>query len=60
MRYYKPPPTLFNKRIKIIFIINALIVEFGMEQHPIPQQITSYEFEARGDMTLKQFGKAGG
>ena len=29
-----------------------------MEQHPIPQQISSYEFKLVGDMTLKQFGKA--
>jgi len=31
-----------------------------MEQHPIPQQITSYEFKLVGDMTLRQFGKAAG
>ncbi len=31
-----------------------------MEQHPIPQQITSYEFKLIGDMTIKQFGKAAG
>ncbi|MBU1117798.1 PrgI family protein [Patescibacteria group bacterium] len=29
-----------------------------MEQHPIPQQITSYEFKLVGEMTLKQFAKA--
>ena len=29
-----------------------------MEQHSIPQQITSYEFKLVGDMTLKQFLKA--
>lgn len=29
-----------------------------MEQHPIPQQISSYEFKLVGDMTLKQFFKA--
>ena len=29
-----------------------------MEQHAIPQQITSYEFKLVGDMTLKQFLKA--
>jgi len=28
-----------------------------MEQHPIPQQISSYEFRLVGDMTLKQFTK---
>jgi hypothetical protein len=28
-----------------------------MEQHPIPQQISSYEFHLVGDMTLKQFVK---
>jgi len=28
------------------------------DQHPIPQQITSYEFKLIGDMTIKQFGKA--
>jgi hypothetical protein len=29
-----------------------------MEQHAIPQQISSYEFKLVGDMTLKQFAKA--
>lgn len=29
-----------------------------MEQHAIPQQISSYEFKLIGDMTLKQFLKA--
>lgn len=28
-----------------------------MEQHPVPQPITSYEFRLVGNMTLKQFGK---
>lgn len=28
-----------------------------MQQHPVPQPITSYEFRLVGDMTLKQFGK---
>lgn len=28
-----------------------------MDQHPVPQPITSYEFRLVGDMTLKQFGK---
>ncbi len=28
------------------------------DQHPIPQQVTSYEFKLVGDMTLKQFLKA--
>lgn len=28
-----------------------------MEQHPVPQPITSYEFRLVGDMTIKQFGK---
>lgn len=33
-----------------------------MEQHPVPQQISSYEFRLVGDMTLKQFAQlaAGG
>lgn len=31
-----------------------------MEQHPIPQQISSYEFKLIGEMTLKQFLKAAG
>jgi len=29
-----------------------------MSQHPIPQQISSYEFKLVGEMTLKQFAKA--
>jgi len=28
-----------------------------MEQHPVPQPITSYEFRLVGDMTLRQFAK---
>ena len=31
-----------------------------MEQHPVPQQISSYEFRLVGDMTLKQFGLVAG
>lgn len=31
------------------------LVELSMEQHPIPQNISSYEFKLVGDMTLKQF-----
>jgi len=31
-----------------------------MAQHPIPQQISSYEFKLVGEMTLKQFFKAAG
>ncbi|MDO8551446.1 MAG: carboxypeptidase regulatory-like domain-containing protein [bacterium] len=31
-----------------------------MEQHPVPQQISSYEFRLVGDMTLKQFGMVAG
>src|SRR3989344_8025043 len=31
-----------------------------MEQHPIPQQITSYQFRLVGDMTLKQFFQLAG
>ncbi|MGB9911491.1 MAG: carboxypeptidase regulatory-like domain-containing protein [Microgenomates group bacterium] len=27
-----------------------------IQQHPVPQQISSYEFRLIGDMTLKQFG----
>lgn len=31
-----------------------------MEQHPVPQPITNYEFRLVGDMTIKQFGKLSG
>ena len=31
-----------------------------MEQHPIPQQIASYQFKLVGDMTLKQFVQLAG
>ncbi len=31
-----------------------------MEAHPIPQNVTSFEFHLVGDMTLKQFGYLGG
>ena len=31
-----------------------------MEQHPVPQQISSYQFRLVGDMTLKQFFQVGG
>ena len=32
----------------------------NMEQHPIPQQISSYQFKLVGDMTLKQFFQLAG
>src|SRR3989344_4515507 len=28
---------------------------FAMEAHPVPQNVTSFEFRLIGDMTLKQF-----
>jgi hypothetical protein len=28
----------------------------GMEQHPVPQNVTTFQFRLIGDMTLKQFG----
>lgn len=31
-----------------------------MEQHPIPQHISSYQFRLIGEMTLEQFGKLAG
>jgi hypothetical protein len=31
-----------------------------METHPVPQQISSYQFRLVGDMTLKQFFQVGG
>jgi hypothetical protein len=31
-----------------------------MEQHPVPQQISSYQFKLVGDMTLKQFFEVAG
>lgn len=31
-----------------------------MQQHPVPQPITSYEFRLVGDMTIRQFGKLSG
>lgn len=31
-----------------------------MEQHPIPQQVSSYQFKLVGDMTLKQFFQLAG
>lgn len=31
-----------------------------MQQHPVPQPITNYEFRLVGDMTIRQFGKLSG
>lgn len=31
-----------------------------MEQHPVPQPITTYQFRLVGDMTLRQFGQLAG
>ena len=31
-----------------------------MEQHPIPQNVTKYQFHLIGDMTIKQFLMLGG
>lgn len=37
-----------------------LVISTAMEQHPIPQQISSYQFKLVGDMTLKQFFQVAG
>ena len=31
-----------------------------MNQHPVPQNVSSYQFRLVGDMTLKQFGLLAG
>src|SRR3989304_9484129 len=31
-----------------------------MEQHPIPQNVTNFQFRLVGDMTIKQFGSLAG
>ena len=31
-----------------------------MEQHPVPQNVTTFQFRLVGDMTLKQFGYLSG
>ena len=31
-----------------------------MQQHPVPQHISNYEFKLVGDMTLKQFFQLAG
>lgn len=31
-----------------------------MEEHPVPQNVTAFEFHLVGDMTIKQFGYLGG
>jgi hypothetical protein len=41
------------------YVLRATI-KSQMEQHPIPQQISSYQFRLVGDMTLKQFFQIGG
>lgn len=47
--------------VKRAFSINLLIVILiHMKQHPIPQDIASYEFRLVGDMTLKQFFELAG
>jgi hypothetical protein len=33
---------------------------FDMEQHPVPQNVTTFQFRLIGDMTLKQFGYLAG
>lgn len=37
-----------------------LLTQQNMDQHPVPQNITSYEFRLVGDMTLKQFFQIAG
>ena len=31
-----------------------------MEQHPVPQNVTTFQFRLIGDMTIKQFGYLAG
>src|SRR5438477_142716 len=36
-------------------LFSRVTIATGMEAHPVPQNITSFEFHLIGDMTLKQF-----
>ncbi len=38
----------------------SLYNKFTMEQHPIPQNVTTFQFRLIGDMTIKQFGYLAG
>src|SRR3990167_11144006 len=33
---------------------------YNMEQHPVPQNVTTFQFRLIGDMTIKQFGYLAG
>lgn len=42
------------------FVLCCLFFVLIMNQHPVPQNISSYEFKLVGDMTLKQFFQLAG
>jgi len=37
-----------------------MVIHIFMEQHPVPQNVTTFQFRLIGDMTIKQFGYLAG
>jgi len=53
----------WKSTIEIIYLLTrqtGWFFSIVMEQHPLPQDITGFEFKLVGDMTLKQFGYLAG
>lgn len=48
---------LFGLESKWVFLYNDIS---SMEQHPVPQNVTTFQFRLIGDMTIKQFGYLAG
>jgi len=50
-----------TRKIKITSDISSGMFAFkNMEQHPVPQNVTTFQFRLIGDMTIKQFGYLAG
>ena len=49
-----------QNQIYNILCANASVRIFSMEQHPVPQNVTTFQFRLVGDMTIKQFGYLAG
>ncbi len=47
-------------RCLAILIVSFYNNHIMLEQHPVPQNVTSFQFKLIGDMTLKQFGYLAG
>jgi hypothetical protein len=52
--------TIGTRQLNLIELIKIRTMIAMLEQHPVPQNVTTFQFRLIGDMTLKQFGYLAG